>query len=337
MLSTDATILREGSPAAERMRAYGDQIGSLTVLVAGRGSFQHREYGSTNILFPGGRSKMHNFFRMWYYARAIDADVISAQDPLWTGLIAIWSNKKAVQIQAHTDTFGALGHVLVPYVLRRASCVRAVSEAVKHVVQPYTHAPVAVLPIFVDVRAHHTELPEPIAFKNKTQRIIVVSRLAPEKRVELAINAIQHVTHADLYIIGDGPLRRTLEDLARALRVSERVHFLGWQEDVRPYYQHADALLLPSQFEGYGMVLVEAALAGCPIVSTNVGIAATLPTDIVTLVEGDQYHIADALRDALTDERKQRARAARDEFAQHMPDLSTYLAQYVHLLETCGI
>lgn len=337
MLSTDRTILTPGSQAAERMRAYGTIIDTLYILLAGTGAEKQIQLSPhVTVICPGGRSKVQNFFRLLDSARDLEADVISAQDPVWTGLIAVWSGKTVVQVQVHTDTWGLVGALLAPYVLAHASCVRVVSERIRLKVARHTQAKVSVLPIFVDVTPFVTESEVPIEYGH-TPRILVVARLAPEKRIDSVIQVLAHIPDAHLYIVGDGPLKKSLEQLSERVGVFARVHFLGWKNNVATYYQHADCFVLASEFEGYGMVLLEAALAGCPIVSTNVGIAGELPQELVTIVSGGQYELANAIHAALTPERKGRARAAAASLRAAQGDFSLYLEEYKRLLRQCGI
>lgn len=337
MLSTDRTILIPGSQAAERMRAYGTGLTALDILLAGTGAEAHVRLSETvTVHYPGGGSKVVNFFRLLYLARTLPADVISAQDPVWTGLIALVSRKRVVQVQVHTDTWGVLGTCIARYVLRRATCVRVVSQRVREKVATYTQAPVSVLPIFVDV-APYLQVSEPPIEYGHGPRILVVARLAPEKRVDRVLQALTEVPGAHLYIVGDGPLRRPLELLAERLGLTHRVHFLGWKTNVVPYYQHADCFVLTSAFEGYGMALLEASLAGCPVVSTHVGIAPELPKEIVTLTTGAKYDLARALRNALAPERADAARSGAEHLRKTRGDYATYLSEYQRLLRQCGV
>lgn len=335
MLSTDRTILEDGTSAQSRMRSYGTMCESLFVVVAGVGKERRVQLSeSVTVIFPGGGSKAINFFRMLYLSRAMGADVISAQDPLWTGLIAVLSGKKAVQIQVHTDTWGWLEAVIAPYVLRRATGVRVVSARIKEKVVRHTKTPIAVLPIFIDADKYVTELLCPPEY-GAHQRLLVVSRLAPEKRIHLVIDALAEVRDAHLYIVGDGPLRPELEARTARLKLSERVHFLGWKNDVVAYYQHADCFVQASAFEGYGMTLIEAALAGCPIVSTDVGIACELPRESVTIVEPEKYVLARAITISVREEVKYKAQVSRETLAQSMPTFSQYLDSYKSALSAC--
>jgi glycosyltransferase involved in cell wall biosynthesis len=74
-----------------------------------------------------------------------------------------------------------------------------------------------------------------------------------------------------LVIIGDGHLRRELEEKARALAISDRVVFTGFRRDAPSLYGELDILALTSLNEGTPLTLIEAMNAGVPVVSTEVG------------------------------------------------------------------
>jgi glycosyltransferase involved in cell wall biosynthesis len=71
-------------------------------------------------------------------------------------------------------------------------------------------------------------------------------------------------------IVGDGPLRESLESQSRALGVDGIVEFLGARNDVPAQLRHFDLFVLPSLWEGLPYVLLEAMAAGLPIVTTDV-------------------------------------------------------------------
>jgi glycosyltransferase involved in cell wall biosynthesis len=74
-----------------------------------------------------------------------------------------------------------------------------------------------------------------------------------------------------LLIPSDGPERKPLEALAKSLDIAERVHFLGYVDDITQLYQAADAFALASRGDAFGLVLAEAGHFGLPVVSTRVG------------------------------------------------------------------
>jgi glycosyltransferase involved in cell wall biosynthesis len=72
-----------------------------------------------------------------------------------------------------------------------------------------------------------------------------------------------------------------LRALSRSLGIEKQVVFAGWVNNLMAYYGIADVVLCTSQYEGYGLALVEAHQAGRPIVSTDVGVARELGASIV--------------------------------------------------------
>ncbi len=74
-----------------------------------------------------------------------------------------------------------------------------------------------------------------------------------------------------LEIVGDGPLRGALERLAGTLGIRERVTFWGYRKDVDRFLAGLDVFAFPSQSEGFGIAVVEAMLAGVPVVCSDAG------------------------------------------------------------------
>jgi glycosyltransferase involved in cell wall biosynthesis len=101
--------------------------------------------------------------------------------------------------------------------------------------------------------------------------VLILARLEPEKGVEVAIQAMTRLPDATLVVAGDGSLRTSLEELARAIGVAERVHFLGYRSDALALLRHAHVLALPSLREGLPLSILEAMAAGVPVVATDIG------------------------------------------------------------------
>ena len=76
---------------------------------------------------------------------------------------------------------------------------------------------------------------------------------------------------AVLCMVGDGPDRERLEQLAHDLGIARSTYFVGYQEDVAGYYRLFDAFLLPSVNEGTPVSAIEALASGTPVVATRVG------------------------------------------------------------------
>ena len=102
--------------------------------------------------------------------------------------------------------------------------------------------------------------------------LLAVCRLEPQKGLDIAIRALpdirtRHPT-AELVVLGEGPQRPDLEELAANLEVP--VHLLGRVPDVAAWLQRADVLVHPARWEGFGLALLEAMLASKPVVATSV-------------------------------------------------------------------
>lgn len=354
MLSTDKNILDVESAVAKRMVRYGTLTNKLTLLVLGVGDRTVLDLSPTvHVVFPGGSSRREVFKNaLWEgmrEGRELPASLISTQDPFFVGFVG-WRIARALHVplqsQVHTDflspqyymsSFRRFFEVLLAFfILTQSSCVRVVSKRIADRLSFIPRKKITVLPI----RISHikTESPCPSDF-SQGPRVLMVSRLEPEKRVHRALHALARVPNAHLYIIGDGSLRKGLEREVQRLRLDGRVHFLGWRENIHAYYQHADAFLHVSRFEGYGLALVEAALSGLPIVSTDVGVVGSLlkKDRSVVVVSPTAGDIASALNRLFSDhEFAQRiGDTARTTAETELVDEEKYLSRYKKSLEHC--
>lgn len=102
-------------------------------------------------------------------------------------------------------------------------------------------------------------------------RLLSLARMMPQKRLDLLLKAFARMprTDAQLTILGDGPLREPLENLARALGIAERVQMPGFVGDVMPAMRAADLFVLSSDYEGLPAALIEALACNVPVVTTD--------------------------------------------------------------------
>lgn len=116
----------------------------------------------------------------------------------------------------------------------------------------------------------HTE--ERIALSGKERVVLAVGRLEREKGFDLLLNAWARIDAASrrgwkLRIVGEGGQSTELRELTRQLSISDEVDFAGQSADVASEYRSAGIFVLPSRFEGFGLVLIEAMTFALPIVS----------------------------------------------------------------------
>ncbi len=99
-------------------------------------------------------------------------------------------------------------------------------------------------------------------------------RLIEQKGLTHAIRAFwqiaEQVQGAHYIIVGDGPLRAMLEQQVEGFQLKKRVHFLGWRDDAAALLPAFDALLMPSLWEGFGIVALEAMAARVPVIASRV-------------------------------------------------------------------
>jgi glycosyltransferase involved in cell wall biosynthesis len=104
--------------------------------------------------------------------------------------------------------------------------------------------------------------------RGEARVLLAISRLEPQKGVDVAIRAMREIDDAHLVVLGEGPQRAELERLARELDVS--VYLPGRVPDVGAWLRRASLLVHPARWEGFGLALLEAMLAGLPVVATRV-------------------------------------------------------------------
>ena len=120
--------------------------------------------------------------------------------------------------------------------------------------------------------------------------LLAVSRLTQQKGLDVALRALPLLPHDTvLVVLGEGPERAILEQLARELGIERRVFLLGRVPDVAAWLRRATVLVHPARWEGFGLGVLEAMLAGLPVVASRVSSLPELVVDGETglLVEPD--------------------------------------------------
>jgi glycosyltransferase involved in cell wall biosynthesis len=138
------------------------------------------------------------------------------------------------------------------------------------------------------VRAIYNGVPDlgPAAWPAPGARTVVgtLARLDPIKGLDLLLRAVQPLARVDVLLVGDGPARAELEVLAAELGLAERVRFVPWADDARARLAELDVFVLPSRNEGFPLSIVEAMLAGRPVIATDVGSVSEAVDDSTGLV-----------------------------------------------------
>lgn len=115
---------------------------------------------------------------------------------------------------------------------------------------------------------------EQIEYKKDVFNIVIVSRLTVDKGIDIAINAvndcIQRFHHdINLHIVGDGRDKNSFISLTNKLKIEDKVHFCGNQDNPYRYMKNADLLLMTSHHEAAPMIFDEANILNIPILTTH--------------------------------------------------------------------
>ncbi len=225
--------------------------------------------------------------------------LVSSQDPFESGWIARRIKKKfklRLLVQIHTDLFSqffkeesvlnSMRFWMAKSVMHDADCVRVVSRRIKqalHKLWNVPHERIFVLPIYVDAEKIR-QAPVNVDLHQKYPQFdficLVASRFSKEKNIPMAIKAFKKVVKehpgAGLIIVGKGPEENKILKKIRWVGLSKNIVMENWSDDLISYYKSADLFLLTSNYEGYGMSVVEAMAAGCLVIMTGVGLAGDL-------------------------------------------------------------
>lgn len=305
MIGSDNSALKPSSSLAKRLCAYAEHVTELDVLLVGKGKGTGTQELSPKVRVHDytSRTGILSFLRATRHARTVvtaqTIDVVSAQNPFehgWVASRAVRGTRAKLHLQVHTDylspwfTRGAIfrsPQVRMPLLNRvrvrladrvvpQAHGIRVVSQRIKDamVVRYNDRIPEpSVIPLRTPTDVPPAVALPPLPF---TFVLLTVGRLEAEKRVQDLIAVVARLRDAypslGLVIVGDGHERGRLEKYARTRGVGDRVVFLGWRTDAWGLMQSANAYIQASAYEGCQGTLLEAALAGVPIITTDVGI-----------------------------------------------------------------
>ena len=172
---------------------------------------------------------------------------------------------------------------------------------------------------------------------NDEKILLHASNFRKIKRVQDVVHIFEKVNKAipsKLLFVGDGPERSFIEDLCRRTCARTDIRFLGRQEEMEEILAISDLFLLPSEYESFGLVALEAMAAAVPVISTNVGGLPEININGVTGFLSNVGDVEDMSNNAikiLSDE-KAFAKMKKNAVAQAMKfDINNIVPQYENL------
>lgn len=144
-----------------------------------------------------------------------------------------------------------------------------------------------------------------LGIPENSKLVLMVARFVPQKDHATLLRAVAMLDeNVHLLLVGGGPTVDAVGELALRTAIAGRVHFLGRRNDVPSLMKSADVVTLTSNWEGFGLVLLEAYAARVPVVATAVSAIPEIVIDRVTgllVPPADPAALAQALRDVLHD------------------------------------
>lgn len=272
---------------AQGLAAAGARVDFLTARESGQRRNEVRD--GIRLVRRGGRLTYYVLGLLWVLVRRgrIDAVVdMEAGIPLFSPLVVSRRRTGLMLVvhHVHLDQFGTyfprpvamLGRFLegtvMPRVYRGVSAV-AVSESTRQDMQRRLgwHGPITLLH-----NGNVEAVAVQVAPEDTVDRLLVLGRLAPHKRVDVVIRAVAALQQTrptlHLDIVGKGPDRERLETLVRDLEVEKHVTFHGFVSDQEKATLIARSRLhvCASDVEGWGQVVAEVAAYGVPTVARDV-------------------------------------------------------------------
>ncbi|MEQ1500195.1 MAG: glycosyltransferase [Parcubacteria group bacterium] len=364
-IGTDRKIFENESAVYSRSKDYASKVHEYHSIVFSLKNHNLKAYKHENLfVYPTNSS-----YRILYILDAIkigkdiikkagfsgNNTVVSCQDPFETGIVGYFLSKKffiPLQLQIHTDFLSPyfkknflniIRVFIAKFLVPRAQGIRVVSSVICDSIKnrfPNLKSRIDILPIFVDLKKKDEVV---VGKESNSKNILIASRLTKEKRIDVAIKSfkkvLDKVSDVKLIIAGDGPEKVNLLELVKKLNMSDGISFFGWQNDIFSIYPNAQIFLLTSEYEGYGMTLIEAGASGLPIVTTEVGIA---KTDIFKNGEnsfvcpvGDVDCLSRSLIDLVTNEEKRKLFSERMKDSIRRVEITKeeYVSKYVDLLK----
>ena len=274
---------------------WADQGHRIDMLVVkDKGVYRDRLSANLNLVELGGQGMLRALSPLLGYMRRHKPDWIIAALPgpnliaIFAGLLAriVMTSRPGIAISQHhpfsekarktAKLRSHIRHLLARYLYSLADRIIAVSYGVADDLASQTrlereritviHNPFDIAAI----RQKADEAPNHDWLKRHDMPVFVAAgRLEAPKDFPTLIHALAACDNCRLIILGEGPDRDGLQQLARDLGITDRIDFTGFVANPYSFFAHADCFVLSSLYEGFGNVIVEALATGTPVIATD--------------------------------------------------------------------
>ncbi|XOB41350.1 MAG: glycosyltransferase [Candidatus Nealsonbacteria bacterium] len=295
---------KERGETSKRLGYYSRFLDKYFILVFSlkKHQLKKKEIGNMIVIPTNGFDRLDALFKMYKLGKEIceqnEIDIIQAQDPIFTGLVGYFLKRKYNK-PLNVCVYGCdpydknwLGEkklnlilaLVSRYIIKNSNGIQVDGSGVLRSLVKKARIPsskVAYKPMIPqDINLFKTTEGTTVRkelLKNEEEKILLfVGRLTKQKNIPFLLNSykkiLQEFPRVRLVIIGQGEEREKLKNIVRKLKVQDKI---TWIKEVPysripEYFRAADIFVLSSFYEGFPRVLMEAAMAKKPIVSTNV-------------------------------------------------------------------
>jgi glycosyltransferase involved in cell wall biosynthesis len=185
-------------------------------------------------------------------------------EPFWPGSPRIISNLLSKYICARASQGIAISNAVKSYLIKRGEIPTGYAiDVVYYGFQKDISTNVAGLGLITNI----------MNGQSSNYKIGTIGRLVPQKDYPTLLSAFSNVLKSmpniDLYIVGEGYLQKELIESSKSLGINDKVYWLGKTEYIKEFLSKIDLFILPSKYEGFGLVLLEAMVAKKPIIAAN--------------------------------------------------------------------
>jgi len=318
ILSQDEHLFENNSDAVTRQKSYAKGLKNVSILVYTKQAYSEFQKGNLRVIPTNSRCILSGFFQLLVKAgklvREHHFDVITTQDPFFFGLVGYFVSKRSKALfrpQLHMaafeqnywrreSVFNYMQYLLGRILIKKADCVRVVNTRAQDYFKG--RIPVCFIPVPTSPKAFT------VLKSKKDIDVLCVARLTPQKNLFFLIEVIAELKkeqpHIKAVILGGGPLKKKLEKRIQEKNLKTAISILGPvpHDELNKWYARSKVFVLPSLSEGWGLVSIEASLAGVPVVMSNTGCAGSVivegvsgkvcaQNDLTGFVRSIQYYL----------------------------------------------